>query len=668
MSNIFSHQIRLYAATLLALGVLILFLFAGMYYIDKARLLMSEIREEGMHQHTVVHEITSLTISIASDRESPNAGRDRLQMNILLQALEARTDVIVTDAFTSAYLYPDSSAVKQVPISEKKQIFSEFKRRALAVANTRTPQVTVAASAAMISYASNNLLPIIEAQLHAARHDDIHLNTLSLRWTALTLIVFIGAILMLDRFLFRPVVKKAIKNSEKLDEVQGKMEKQELLDPITGLPNMTSVQKYLEDLDYQNNPETPALVAIMIKLDPVTRGQQLFSDRLNQSIACNLALRLEQLTGEMEFLAHCGQGRFFILCVDDEAEIGDPRILDRIEQILFEPIVIQNSRIVVALRTGFLPVAADISPEELLDDIGIALDIALTSDVQERVRFTEEMRTKINQNAELGAELTRALAQKELRAHFQPQIDLATGRIIGFEALVRWYHPTRGILPPGLFLPLLQEIGLDDALGELMLNEGLEALRSWDEHGFEINQLGLNFSQAQLRDPKVVDTIRWELDRFDLTPERLSIEILENIYVESDEDRIASNVRHMSEMGLKIDLDDFGTGTASITGLRRFRANRIKIDRSYVSNLDSRLDNQKLVSTMINMAQGLGIEALAEGVETEAEMTFLRSLGCQSVQGYFIAKPMSFEDTITWISNYTQNQADRRRNGRAVAV
>ena len=180
------------------------------------------------------------------------------------------------------------------------------------------------------------------------------------------------------------------------------------------------------------------------------------------------------------------------------------------------------------------------------------------------------------------------------------------------------------------------------------------SLRNWDKAGVSVPSVAINFSENELRDPKLMEKIKWELDRFNLTPDRLTIEILENVVAEVDDDSIPKNIAMLSEIGCRIDLDDFGTGHASIAAIRRFAVNRIKIDRSFVARIDEDAEQQRLLSAILMMAERLELEALAEGVESLGERSVLAQLGCEHVQGYGIARPMPFEDTLIWIAGHVE--------------
>lgn len=185
-----------------------------------------------------------------------------------------------------------------------------------------------------------------------------------------------------------------------------------------------------------------------------------------------------------------------------------------------------------------------------------------------------------------------------------------------------------------------------------MLREALTALTDWDRRGRRVPRIAVNFSGSELRDPRLPDQLRWELDRYDLTPDRLTVEILETVVAASADDAVVANVAALAAMGCGIDLDDFGTGHASITAIRRFSVRRLKIDRSLISNLDQDREQQKMVSASLSLAERLGLETLAEGVETAAEQAMVAQLGCGHIQGYVLARPMPFDDVTIWMLRY----------------
>lgn len=257
------------------------------------------------------------------------------------------------------------------------------------------------------------------------------------------------------------------------------------------------------------------------------------------------------------------------------------------------------------------------------------------------------------------------LENGEIVPWYQPQISTDTGKITGFEALARWMHPSRGPISPADFLPLLENHNLMGRLSEVMLYHAMTALKAWDQAGVDVRQVGVNFSPEELNDPKLVDKISWELDRFELEPSRLAVEILETVVAKGPDDVVTRNIKGLGALGCHIDLDDFGTGHASLASIRRFGVGRIKIDRSFVMKSDRDVDQQRMIRAILTLAEKLDIETLAEGVETVGEHSLLAQLGCTHVQGFGIARPMPFEQTLTWIHDHNAKLQDPPNIGRA---
>jgi diguanylate cyclase len=265
--------------------------------------------------------------------------------------------------------------------------------------------------------------------------------------------------------------------------------------------------------------------------------------------------------------------------------------------------------------------------------------------------FTPEVAAAEAGAADLRAEVAGALAGGQIVAYFQPQVSTDTGAVTGFEALARWLHPRRGLIPPGDFLPLIESCGLSDRLGEVIRTEALRALAAWDRAGHKVPTVAVNFSTAELRDPHLPDRISWELDRHDLRPGRLTVEILESVAAGAEDDVIVRNLSRLAAMGCGIDLDDFGTGQAGIANIRRFGVRRLKIDRSFVRQIDQDRDQQAVVAGILSLAERLGLDTVGEGVETAGEHAVLAQLSCGHVQGFAIARPMPLADTLPWLQN-----------------
>ena len=337
----------------------------------------------------------------------------------------------------------------------------------------------------------------------------------------------------------------------------------------------------------------------------------------------------------------------------------------RMQAAINVPISLNAQRLYVSASVGFCLAqrAPELRGKAVLDAAQIAADEATRHGPGAIRAYAPEMGRHRADREALREELELALDEGQIRAHFQPQISTDTGAITGFEALARWYHPERGLVAPADFLPMIEDAGLSERLGEVMLFNALTALSRWDKAGLAVPTVAVNFSAAELRNPRLAEKLKWELDRFGTEPKRLCVEILEHVVAETDNDVIVSNIANLARMGCGIDLDDFGTGHASITSIRRFAVRRLKIDRSFVTKVDEDREQQKIVSAILSMAERMGLATLAEGVETPGEHAMLAQLGCGDVQGFGIARPMPVDETMDWIERHRARPAAAPRIG-----
>ncbi len=335
----------------------------------------------------------------------------------------------------------------------------------------------------------------------------------------------------------------------------------------------------------------------------------------------------------------------------------------RLQSALEEPVSVDGLSIYVSASVGFCQHARSPgdSGAEWLGAASVALREALRRGPSTIRAFSDQMRRDSQSRAALREDVAAALDGGQIQPWFQPQISTDTGQITGFEALARWSHPVRGMISPAEFLPAVEEAGLLERLAEVMMYHSFAALKAWDGAGVDVPQIGVNFAGSELKNPNLIEKIRWELDRFDLTPERLAVEVLETVVASAPDDMITRNINALGTLGCRIDLDDFGTGHASIASIRRFSVSRIKIDRSFVMKADRDPEQQRMISAILTMAERLGVETLAEGVESVGEHVLLAQLGCQHVQGFGIARPMPFEQTLDWIARHNAKLQDMPR-------
>ncbi len=442
-------------------------------------------------------------------------------------------------------------------------------------------------------------------------------------------------------------------------------------DGATGLPLRSMALAAIDtalDAERESGKSTACLVLAIDEADQIAdrHGRGAMAEVMRKT-----AERIAGTLRDEDIVVRLDGARFAIVLgpirrADLETVI---QIAARMQTAAEMPLSIDATSVYVSASVGFC--LASRVPQRT----GVALMAAAERALDEALRngpgairaFSVEVQSSLSALAELREDVEAALEGGHIVPYFQPQISTDTGALSGFEALARWVHPERGLLPPAEFLAVIEQTGLSARLGEVILYHAFSALKSWDKAGLKVPTVAVNFSRDELRNPKLPEKLKWELDRFELAPERLVIEILESVVADTSNDVIVRNLAALARLGCGIDLDDFGTGHASIANIRRFDVDRIKIDRSFVARIDTDLDQQKMIGAILSMAERLGLATLAEGVETIGEHTTLAQLGCSHVQGFGIARPMPFEDTAEWMERHRNKlQATPRAGRRAV--
>ena len=427
-------------------------------------------------------------------------------------------------------------------------------------------------------------------------------------------------------------------------------------DGVTGLPLRDALQATLSLALTGTRTGRRATACYMISLDDFDVVTDRYGRMASDHILQKTAERVRSTLRDDDLVCRIGSDSFGIALapvahLDIETAI---QLASRMQMACEEPVILDNTVIYVSASVGFC--LGSRTPEQtgqaLMNAAATALAEASRNAPSAIRSYSDEMRRSERSRHIFADEAAAALENGQIRPYYQPQISTDTGQVTGFEALARWIHPDRGEISPADFLPILENAGKLARLGEIMLTRSLSALRSWDDAGLDIPCVGVNFSSDELRNPKLIDKVKWELDRYDLAPHRLSVEVLETVVAASPEDVVSRNVNGLAKLGCRIDLDDFGTGHASISSIRRFAVQRIKIDRSFVMKVDRDPEQQRMVAAILTMAERLGLETLAEGVETPGEHAMLAQLGCGHVQGFGLGRPMAFESTEPWVRDH----------------
>ena len=473
-------------------------------------------------------------------------------------------------------------------------------------------------------------------------------------------------VLLMWRFVLTPLARSLRDGDDHTQALQDALTHSAGHDRLTGLPNRRHAARLLEAL-LARRRKVPLGVLHVDLFQFRALNEELGHDE-GDAVLTETARRLTGMTRDHDFAARIGGDEFFLL----QTDIGSPEALERrameVRRELRAPMQLASGARSIDCMIGHVwsdGAGADAAQLSMRADI--ALHAAMSGTDGPLRAFTRAMQEEVARREGLGRDLRLALERDELVMHFQPQVCAVTGEIAGFEALLRWYHPGRGIVAPGAFLSLAEEIGLADEIGSRVLDQSLDALGGWLAAGFDVPHVAVNYSAAQLADPLLADRIKWAVDRRDLHPGRLALEVVETVAVDSEDALAVRTIGALAQAGFAIELDDFGTAHASIANIRRFQASRIKIDRSFVSGIDTRDDLYAMADAMVRMAKALGVGTIAEGVETAEERARVVALGCDAIQGYNIARPMPFEDTLPWLAEQRIVSRGSRRRVRGAA-
>ncbi|MDB2407567.1 bifunctional diguanylate cyclase/phosphodiesterase [Jannaschia sp.] len=381
----------------------------------------------------------------------------------------------------------------------------------------------------------------------------------------------------------------------------------------------------------------------------------------DDAVMARLALRvMSAMRGQDKVLRSGPADLTVLLCPTKRADLPVlMNIVDRIQAAVAEPMSLDGDTLRIRSSIGICSeaMARTRSGQGMLSGADAALTIALR-EREDSVRFfNSDLREQVEIDTQLAKQIDAALDGGQIGAWFQPQIDAETGDISGFEALTRWTHPDLGVLEPERFLPAIAASGRMSELGEAVLNASLDALSSWDAAGLEIPSLCVNLSLEELADPRLADRLTWQVDQRDIAPARIAFELPSTVTERAEDETIQANIDALRQSGFRLDLDDFGTGPATVAHVARFGVHRIVLDRSLVAGIDRDPDRRRVVAAILAMAEVLGIGTLAEGVETEGLQDALRELGCPHFQGFAIARAMPLSDTLTWLRSQRAQQS-----------
>lgn len=398
---------------------------------------------------------------------------------------------------------------------------------------------------------------------------------------------------------------------------------------------------------------------LMLDLDGFKEVNDSLGHSSGDQLLAAVADRLTAAVAGSGFIARLGGDEFAILLADCINPIKIDEITTRIFESLNRPFELVEQSIYVGISIGIAMAPKDASDvEKLLSSADLALYSAKNDGGGVRKFFTRAMQNTSEQKRRLGADLRQALLNNEFEIWYQPQFSLQNYQISGVEALLRWRHPTHGILLPQLFMEVLDESAIAEEVGDWILNQACAAAADWKQTGLKSLRVGVNLFPAQLRSGRLFAVVSSALARHGICASQLEIEITENTVLRSDNQSLME-LKKLRALGVGIAFDDFGTGFASLSLLQKYPLTRLKIDQSFVARIDREAGDEAIVTAVIGMARSLGLAVTAEGVETERQEAALARIGCDEVQGYRYGYAMpDREISEKWVE-WTRPQAKK---------
>jgi diguanylate cyclase (GGDEF)-like protein len=422
-------------------------------------------------------------------------------------------------------------------------------------------------------------------------------------------------------------------------EMEQRLEVLALRDPLTGLPNRSLFSDRLQQAIVKAQRKKSVFALLFLDLDGFKEVNDTLGHRVGDFLLADVAKRLQGKLRSSDTIARLGGDEFAVLTEDITNAESAEVVADRVCQALKDPFTIEGHELFLTVSVGFALCPEDAQqPEDLLRKADMAMYRSKEAGRNTYTRFNEALTAEANRRMTLIADLRRSRAQGQLHLLYQPQVDLQTGRISGAEALLRWSHPVFGELSPVEFIPLMEETGTIEHIGEWVLRQACEAARAWVMEGHTIT-IAVNVSFRQLMRGTFAETVRGILSETGLNPGQLEIGLTESTF-HLESEHAAKQLLSCREHGVRIAIDDFGTGYSNLGHLRRYLVDNLKIDRSFTSAVGNGGHDTALVKAVVDLARALGLAVIAEGIETEEMAEKCKELGCKFGQGYLFGGPM----------------------------
>jgi diguanylate cyclase len=411
-------------------------------------------------------------------------------------------------------------------------------------------------------------------------------------------------------------------------------------DTLTGLPNRALLMDRIEQAIERARRYDDSLTLLFLDLDRFKLVNDSLGHAAGDELLRVVTRRIGPLVSPGDTFARLVSDEFVLLLTSPMPADILTDMTTHISQVIAKPVFVADREVSVTCSVGYCVYPQDgADATTLVKHADAAMYVAKKDGGNRAWRYTSELSARADERLKVETQLKQALQRGEFLLHYQPQIEIASGRIVGVEALVRWQHPERGLVPPTQFIPLAEESGLIEPIGEWVLRTACAQAAAWQHSGLPALRMGINVSARQFHNPALESVVAQVLVEHGLAPEQLELEITESLSMKDPEESIRI-LASFKALGIGIAIDDFGTGYSNLAYLRRFPVRRIKLDRAFISELGSQSSSRAIVEAIVAMAHKLDLQVIAEGVETTEQRDQLLRYGCDELQGYWFSRPV----------------------------